>query len=55
MQYVNAGQGNGWGGIRWGGGHGSAAGDLMLGHMEGREHTVRVSPTQGVPYINGID
>ena len=23
--------------------------------MEGREHTVRVSPTQGVPYINGID
>jgi len=23
--------------------------------MEGREHTIRVSPTQGVPYINGID
>ena len=33
----------------------TAAQREMLGHMEGREHTVRVSPTQGVPYINGID
>ena len=33
----------------------TAAQREMLGHMEGREHTIRVSPRQGVPYINGID
>ena len=26
-----------------------------LGHLEGKEHTIKVSSIKGVPYINGID
>ena len=26
-----------------------------LGHLEGKEHTIRVSSIKGVPYINGMD
>ena len=28
---------------------------MLLGRTEGKEHTVRLSRKQGVPYINGID
>ena len=55
---VNAGQGIDWGAGMMGRRSQQRSGRCyreVLGHMEGREHTIRVSPTQGVPYINGID
>ena len=55
---VNAGQGNGWGGTmgrRSRQRSGRCWGTWRAEWRAHLEHTVRVSPTQGVPYINGID